>query len=182
MTGPSPGRFAALTGRASSRLAWLGAATLALMTLLTFVDVLGRELLSAPISAKVEATELVMGLTVFLAIGLTTFLRGHTRVDIVISHLPPRWRAAFDGVTYAVSLVFVALICWRLGEQAAAQRGKGDLTQIWEIPLWPVTAVMVLCSLVMLAALAIQWLQAIRIAAGLEAPAEPDPPAGVGAG
>ena len=175
-------RIAALTGRASSRLAWLGAATLALMTLLTFVDVLGRELLSAPISAKVEVTELVMGLTVFLAIGLTTFLRGHTRVDIVISHLPPRWRAAFDGVTYAVSLIFVAAICWRLAEWAAAQRGKGDLTQIWEIPLWPVTAVMVLCSLVMLAALAIQWTRAIRIAAGLEASAEPDPPAGVGAG
>lgn len=182
MTGPPPDRFTALAGRASLRLAWLSAATLALMTLLTFVDVLGRELLSAPIAAKVEATELIMGLTVFLGIGLTTFLRGHTRVDIVISHLPPRWRAAFDGVTFAVSLLFVALICWRLGEQAAAQRGNGDLTQIWEIPLWPVTAVMVLCSLVMFAALAIQWVRSIRVAAGLEAAADADTPAGPGAG
>ncbi|MDE0335922.1 MAG: TRAP transporter small permease [Defluviicoccus sp.] len=177
-----PGRFAALAGRAASRLAWLSAATLASMTLLTFVDVLGRELLSAPITAKVEATELLMGLTVFLAIGLTTFLRGHTRVDIVISHLPPRWQAGFDSVTYAVSLLFVALICWRLGELAAVQRNNGNLTQIWEIPLWPVTVVMVLCSLVMFAALAMQWIRAIRIAAGTAAPDAAHPPSGPGAG
>lgn len=181
MTASSPGRFAALAGRASSRLAWLSAATLALMTLLTFVDVLGRELLSAPITAKVEATELLMGLTVFLAVGLTTFMRGHTRVDIVISHLPSRWRAVLDGITYAVSLLFVALICWRLGKLAVVQRDNGNLTQIWEIPLWPVTVVMVLCSLVMFAALAIQWGRAIRIAAGKATPGEADPPAGVGA-
>ena len=182
MTASSPDRFTTLAGRAASRLAWLSAATLALMTLLTFVDVLGRELLSAPIAAKVEATELIMGLTVFLAIGLTTSLRGHTRVDIVISHLPPRWQAAFDGVTYAVSLVFVALICWRLGELAVVQRNNGNLTQILEIPLWPVTAVMMLCALVMLAALTIQWFQAIRIAAGAAAAGDADPPAALGAG
>lgn len=180
MTAASPGRVAALTGRASSRLARLSAVTLAAMTLLTFVDVLGRELLSAPIAAKVEATELMMGLTVFLGIGLTTFLRGHTRVDILVSRLPPRWQGACDGVTYTVSLVFVAAICWRLGEHAVAQRGKGDLTQIWEIPLWPVTAVMALCALVMLVALTIQWIQAVRIAAGLEAPSDAGPPAGAG--
>ena len=182
MTGPPTGRFSALTGRASSRLAWLSAATLALMTLLTFLDVLGRELLSAPIAAKVEVTELLMGLTVFLGIGLTTSMRGHTRVDILISHLPPRWRGMLDSVTYAVSIIFVALICWRLAEQALAQRGMGDLTQIWEIPLWPVTAVMMLCSLVMLAALALQWLQAIRIAAGTANPTDPDTRPGLGAG
>lgn len=172
MTASPQGRFAALAERASLRLAWFSAATLALMTLLTFVDVLGRELLSAPISAKVEMTELAMGLTVFLGIGLTTFLRGHTRVDILILHLPDRWRATLDSMTYALSLLFVAAVCWRLGELALAQRHKGDLTQIWEIPLWPVSVVMVLCSLVMVAALAIQWVQALRIAAGLEAPAD----------
>ncbi len=182
MTASPPGRFAVLAGRAASRLAWLSAATLASMTLLTFVDVLGRELLSAPITAKVEATELSMGLTVFLAIGLTTFLRGHTRADIVISHLPPRWQAAFDGVTYAVSLVFVALVCWRLGELAVVQRDNGNLTQIWEIPLWPVTVVMVLCSLVMFAALAMQWVRAIRISAGTAVADAAGPPPGPGAG
>ncbi len=178
----APGRVSALTGRASSRLARLGAVMLAAMTLLTFVDVLGRELLSSPIAAKVEVTELLMGLTVFLAVGLTTFLRGHTRVDIVISRLPPRWQGACDGVTYAVSLLFVAAICWRLGEHALAQRGKGDLTQIWEIPLWPVTAVMVLCSLVMLVALAIQWIRAVRIAAGAETAGDAGPLSGADRG
>lgn len=180
---PTPqDRFTALAGRASRWLARAGAAGLALMTLLTFVDVVGRELTASPIDAKVEMTELLMGLTVFLGIDLTTFLRGHIRVDIVIIHLPARWRAGFDVATYAVSILFVALICWRLVILALDKLGKGDLTQIWEIPLWPVVAVMALCSVVMFATLVIQWIQAIRVAAGLAAPADTDLPASVGAG
>ena len=42
-------------------LARLGAVMLALMTLLAFVDVVGRELISSSIAAKVEMTELMMG-------------------------------------------------------------------------------------------------------------------------
>ena len=163
-------------------LARLGAVMLALMTLLAFVDVVGRELISSSIAAKVEMTELMMGLMVFLGIGLTTFLRGHIRVDILIVQLPWRSRAMFDVATYAVSILFVALICWRLGELALVQLGNGAITQIWEVPLWPVTVVMVLCSVVMFAALIIQWVQAIRIAAGLATPSDTDPPASVSAG
>ena len=59
---------------------------------------------------------------------------------------------------------------------------RSDLTQIWEIPLWPVAAVMVLCSLVMLVALAIQWIRAVRIAAGAETAGDAGPLSGADRG
>lgn len=171
-------RFTAAVGRASARLAWLGAATLALMTLLSFADVLGRELVSSPIAAKVEATELAMGLIVFLGVGATTFLRGHIRVDILILRLPRRARAALD----ALAILFVALICWRLAELALVRLEQGGVTQIWEVPLWPVAVVMALCSAAMLAALVVRWVGDIRVAAGLAALSDTDPAAGASAG
>lgn len=169
MAAAARGRFAASVGRVSSRLAWLGAATLASMTVLSFADVLGRELVSSPIAAKVEATELAMGLIVFLGVGSTTFLRGHIRVDVLIVRLPRRWRAALDAATHALAILFAAAVCWRLGELALVRLEQGGVTQIWEVPLWPVAVAMAACSAVMLAALVVRWVEDIRAAAG------PDP-------
>ncbi len=149
------------------------------MTLFSFVDVVGRELIFSSIAAKVEMTELMMGLIVFFGLGLTTFLRSHIRVDVIIVRLWSRLRATFDVVTYTLSVFFVALICWRLGKLAMIKMNQGGFTQIWEIPLWPVTVVMTVCSVVMFAVLIIQWIQAIRIAAGRTAPIDTDPPVGV---
>ena len=172
-------RLTASIERSSSWLAWLGTVTLALMTLFSFVDVVGRELISSSIAAKVEMTELMMGLIVFFGLGLITFLRSHIRVDVIIVQLSSRLRATFDVVTYALSIFFVALICWCLGKLAMIKLDRGGFTQIWEIPLWPMTVVMTVCSVVMFAVLIIQWIQAIRIAAGRTAPIDTDPPVGV---
>ena len=132
------------------------------MTLLSFVDAVGRELISSAIAAKVEATELMMGL--HLGIGLTTFLRGHIRVDILIVLLPRRLRAD----PCPVDLVR-GLICLRLGKLSLVKLDQGEFTQIWEVPLSPVIVVMVLCSVLMFAVPIIKWVQAIRIAVGVAA-------------
>ena len=72
---------------------------LALMAVLTFIDVIGREAFKAPIPPKVELTELLMGLCVYLGLGLTTITRGHIRVDIVIMYLPVRSSASRSNKT-----------------------------------------------------------------------------------
>ena len=152
------------------------------MTLFSFVDVIGRELISSSIAAKVEMTELMMGLIVFFGLGLITFLRSHIRVDVIVVQFPIRLRATFDVVTYALSIFFVALICWRLGKLAMIKLDQGGFAQIWEIPLWPMIVVMTVCSVVMFAVLIVQWIQAIRIAAGQAAPFDTDPPASISTG
>ena len=74
----------------------------------------------------------------------------------------------------------MALICLRLGKLSLVKLDQGKFTQIWEVPLSPVTVVMVLCSVLMFTVLIIQWVQAIRIAIGVAALT--DPPASASAG
>lgn len=131
------------------------------MAVLTFVDVIGREVFRRPIPPKVELTELLMGLTVYLGFGLTTITRGHIRVDIVIMYLPVRVRAVLDTFAHTISFLFVAVISWRLWDRMLVKMEKGDVTQLLSIQTWPVAAVMFGCSVVMAVALAILCYEAL---------------------
>jgi TRAP-type C4-dicarboxylate transport system permease small subunit len=167
---PSP------TQQVSLWLAWAGAVTLAAMALLTFVDVIGREVFRRPIPPKVELTELMMGLTVYLGFGLTTITRGHIRVDIVIMYLPVRVRAVLDTFAHAISFVFVAALGWRIWDRMLVKMEKGDVTQLLGIQTWPVAAVMFGCAVVMAVALAILCAESMRGVATGKLPSEAGTP------
>jgi len=122
--------------------AWAGAVVLAIMLLLTYADVIGREILKRPIVANIEMTELLMGLVVYLGVSLTTRVRGHVRVDILLNVLPQRVRAIADAITLFLCALFVSAMAWRLYERAVVKFTKGDETDLWKIPTWPIAAIM----------------------------------------
>ena len=95
-------------------LARAGAVGLAIIVMLTFFDVVGRYLFNAPIIGAVDVIELMMGMMIYLGVGLTTHARGHIRVDLVSDRLRGRLRALCDIFTLGISIVVVALICWQL--------------------------------------------------------------------
>ena len=160
MSEPSPGSYERLSGRVTLWLAHAASIGLAAMMFLTLGDVVGR-FFSVPLVGTVEVTELIMGMMIYLAIGHTTFRRGHIRVDILIMRLPPKIRAFLDLVTLAIGTAFTGLICWRLFLQAASRVDNNDITQIWEIPVWPVAFVMAIASILLVSSLAFQlWLAA----------------------
>jgi TRAP-type C4-dicarboxylate transport system permease small subunit len=161
-----------LSGLASLVFAWLGAGVLALMAILTFADVIGREIMNAPIVANIEMTELLMGLVVYLGVGFTTHMRGHVRVDILLNILPRRAQAVADAVTLGLCTLFVAAMSWRLYERAVVKLTKGDQTELWKIPTWPVASVMTVCAALMALVLLLQWLDAMKHALTGIPPAE----------
>jgi TRAP-type C4-dicarboxylate transport system permease small subunit len=150
-----------LPGRAVTWLARAGAVALAVMAAITFVDVVGRELIDRPLPAKRELTEILMVGLVYMGMGLTTWLRGHIRVDIVFLLMPRRVRAIFDSATYLVATIFITLMSWQLFERMLTKFEKGDITELWEIPWWPVALVATICTLVMALALLAQWIDAV---------------------
>jgi len=158
--------------------AWAGAVVLAIMLLLTYADVIGREILKRPIVANIEMTELLMGLVVYLGVSLTTRVRGHVRVDILLNVLPKRVRAIADAITLFLCALFVSAMAWRLYERAVVKFTKGDETDLWKIPTWPIAAIMTLCAALMAALLFVQWGQALRHALTGVEPAEDDLPQG----
>ncbi|MCH8182580.1 MAG: TRAP transporter small permease [Proteobacteria bacterium] len=158
-------RIDALTARASTWLVRMGAAALAIMMLLTFLNVAGRKLLNNPIVGAVEMTELLMGLIVFLGIAYTTYSRSHVTVDIITSHLPDRARGVLALAALILSAGFVAFMSWRLWVVANETVSDNLRTQVWELPVYPAAYLMAAGSMLMVLILLVQIVQStLRLA------------------
>jgi len=142
-------------------LARAGSVGLAVMMFLTLADVIGR-FFNSPIVGTVEVTELIMGMMIYLGVGYTTIHRGHIRVDILITRFSTRVQATLDTVTFLIAFLFMALVSWRLFLQAASRIENNDMTQIWEIPIWPIAYVMAIASILMVTSLGLQLVLAAR--------------------
>ncbi len=147
--------------RVATWLARVGAILLFILMVLTFFDVIGRGF-NHPIVGTVEVTELMIGLIVYLGIGLTTIQHGHIRVDIVIMYLSPRVRVAIEVLTLGISISFAVLMCWQLWLKSADTVEMNDVTQIWAVPIWPVAYIIAAGSITLVAGLMLQFFHALH--------------------
>ncbi len=142
-------------------LARAGAVALAVMMFMTFFNVTGRKLFNSPIVGAVEMTELFMGLIVFFGVAFTTQARAHVTVDIITSHLPARAREALALSAQIISTAFVAIVSWRLWIVATETLSDNLLTQVWELPVYPVAFLMAAGSTLMFVVLVVQLIQSL---------------------
>ena len=149
-------RLDALTAWATTWLVRVGAAALAVMMFMTFFNVAGRKLFNSPIVGAVEMTELFMGLIVFFGIAYTTYTRSHVTVEVVTSHLPSRIQEALSLLAQVISLGFMGVVSWRLWIIASETLNNNLLTQVWELPVYPVAYLMAAGSTLMVLVLALQ--------------------------
>jgi TRAP-type C4-dicarboxylate transport system permease small subunit len=162
--------------RATLFLARISAAALAVIALTTFCDVIGRYFFHAPFSFTVELTEMGMAVLVYFGIGLVTHENGHISADFLVSRLPPKLGALLAVVTNLLALGFVGLTIWQLWLHAFYLLQKGDLTQNWRVPLWPVAFAAAFGSLFLLTGVLLQLIAAWTIIRGERPPASlPNP-------
>ena len=152
--------------RATLFLARIAAGSLAVIALTTFCDVIGRYFFKAPFSFTVELTEMGMAVLVYFGIGLVTHENGHISADFLVVRLPPKPRALLALVTNFLALGFVGLTIWQLWLHAAYLFQKGDLTQNWRVPLWPVAFAAAFGSLFLLTGVLLQLIAAWMILSG----------------
>ena len=150
MNGGVIGAIARANGRVTMWLARIATFALALIAVVTFCDVIGRYFFHAPFAFTVELTSFAMAVIVFFGVGLVTHEDAHISADVVVLRLQPRLRALFALVTNLLALGFLALMAWRLWLYAAFLFQKGDTTQVWEVPLWPVALAVAFGSLFLL--------------------------------
>lgn len=118
----------------------LAAATLFVLMVLTFADVIMRSTFSAPIEAATELTRIAMAVIVFSALPVISGRAEHIVVDL----LDPLFRKAgveriLDGL---VTLVCGVLLVWpamRSFDLADRARSYGDLTEYLSIPVFYIT-------------------------------------------
>jgi TRAP-type C4-dicarboxylate transport system permease small subunit len=136
------GRLERLNGRISLWFARLAALILVGIGIMTFCDVFARYFLNRPFTFTVEVTQLLMGMVIWLGVGLTTHDTRHITVDVVTMRLPVRLRAVLEILVSAVGFVILVLMVWQMWETAFVLREKGQYTEIHEIIIWPYAYIM----------------------------------------
>jgi len=165
MRDPLTSQVGRLNARVTFCLARIATVALALIAVVTFCDVIARKVFNSGFTFTVEMTEMAMALIVFLGVGLVTHQRGHIVVDVVTLRLSERARVWLELVTNILSLGFVLIMVWRLWLQAFFIRSKGDLTPIWNIPLWPIAYLIAAGSIFLVTGLVLHVLDSIDRAA-----------------
>jgi TRAP-type C4-dicarboxylate transport system permease small subunit len=155
------GPVAQLNGRVTLWLARVATVALAAIAFVTFCDVVARRLFNSGFTFTVEFTELSMALIVFLGVGLVTHQRGHIVVDVVTLRMSDYVRIWLGLIANILSLGYVVIMVWRMWGQAAFVFSKGDMTPIWNIPLWPFGLVISIGGLFLITGLVLFTLDAV---------------------
>ncbi len=115
----------------------LASLLLLLATLLTLLDVLGRNLLTRPVPGATELTELALVGITFLLYPRLAYRQQHIVIDLFDSFTGPlvrRFQQLLGGVLGAI---LFGAISWRLWVLAERSMGYGDVTAYLKLPLYP---------------------------------------------
>lgn len=140
----------------------VGMASLAVMMFLIASDVILRYVFNRPITGSFEITEFLMVIVVAFALAYTGVQKGHVRIDILISHFPPRVQAFIYSVAYLLSAGFLLLITWRSALYAESLRVGEDTSAALMIPVFPFVWVVVCGSAIFSLILLIDLLDYLR--------------------
>lgn len=121
---------------------------LAAMMLLTFVDVIGRYVLGAPVFGAAEMIETLLALTIFLGLGIANARDRHIVVELFDSHIRKLAPGVYDAVIQGFSILAMCLIVYVLFQQAVEAAHHGSTTTVLEWPLaWITGAITTLATL-----------------------------------
>ncbi len=122
--------------------------TLMSMMLLTFVDVIGRYILGAPVFGAAEMVSTMLALVIFAGLGIANARDKHIVVELFdarIRRLAPGW---YDALVQGFSICAMSLIVYVLYEQAVEAAHVDSKTIVLELPLsWITGAIAFLAAL-----------------------------------
>jgi TRAP-type C4-dicarboxylate transport system permease small subunit len=105
--------FERVVRRINNVLSIIGAVMLFALMVLGFSDVIGRYALNWPIPGAVEYGRILMAGMIFFFWAYAQSTRGHTTVDVLVSHYSPRAQLITNYATLLLSLVLFGLIVWQ---------------------------------------------------------------------
>jgi TRAP-type C4-dicarboxylate transport system permease small subunit len=130
-------KFLDIVYKASKGLNTIAAVMLAFMILLTVADVILRSA-RMPIVGTYEIVGLLSAILIGFSIPLTTWIRGHIRVDFFLMYLPPIARRIVNIVAKCLGVGLFLLIGWNLIIFGMDLAKAGEVTITRHIPFYPV--------------------------------------------
>jgi len=127
-------------------LVYLAALALALLILVTVIDVAGRYLLNTPLPGAFESVRALMALITFSALPLVCARNEHLRAGILDHLISPRMNRLREPAVQLISVAVLVVICWRLVQEASNKQRTGELLSAINLPLWMPIGFMALMS------------------------------------
>ena len=116
----------------------VGVSILALLMVLTVMDVGLRYFLNKPITSTFELTEFMMAVLVSFCLAHTASHGGHVNVDIVTSRLPRKISAILGAISNFITTSIFTLVTWQCFAQARTIYQSGLESDVLYIPVFPI--------------------------------------------
>jgi TRAP-type C4-dicarboxylate transport system permease small subunit len=111
----------------------VGAAALAMMMLITCVDVIFR-FFGRPIFGAVELVSFMATVVLACAMPLTDLEKGHVGVDLLVRMFSSRTQAGVDAATGCLSTTLFGLVAWQMFVYGQSMRLSGEVSMSLEFP------------------------------------------------
>ena len=116
--------------------------------LLTAADVVLR-IPYKPITGTVELVAFLNAIIVCFGLAYTQVLKGHMRVEFVVSKFSQRTQGIIDSVFYFASLGIYALRAWHSFVLGTDMWQSGEISRTLRIPFFPVVYGIAFCAVVL---------------------------------
>lgn len=114
---------------------FMSATLLLLMMVLTFADVMGRYVFSAPIFGAAEMIQFLLAMTIFAGLGLVNAYDEHIAVELLDGPLQTIMPKLRPFLIQLFSLIGMAIIAWQLAVFAEESVVNNRITVVLEWPL-----------------------------------------------
>lgn len=118
-------------------MAYFSAGFLAVMMLMTVLDIFTRYFFNHPIPGAAEAAEYMMVCLVFFGLAWCGEQGRHIKVELIVSRLRPRVQTVFDIITHTLGLVVCIALSWQTFLESFVQRRSGFTSSILKVPAYP---------------------------------------------
>jgi TRAP-type transport system small permease protein len=144
-------------------LAYIAAAVLLALMLLTCVDVAGRYFLNQPVWGGFELTEMMLAMVIFAGLPLVSLRNDHVTVDL-FDPVTPDWLFRIQHlIAGAIGTACTAYLAWRLWLRAGNMVAAGETTAQLKITLgWLTYAMSLLMALTAVALFIVAFRQPQR--------------------
>jgi len=104
------------------------------LMLLTTVDVIGRAAWDRPIPGIVELSSYALDVFILLGLAYTQQVKGHVRVSMLASRMPPRVQIFFEILVTFLSLFIIVLLAWQGFVVGLEETAVSDMLRIAQRP------------------------------------------------
>ena len=113
----------------------LSATLLFVMMALTFVDVIGRYVFTAPVFGAAEMIQFLLAMTIFGGLSLINASDSHITVELLEPWVKRRMGRLQPIIVQSFSVMVMAIIAWQLTVFAIESHELGSFTVVLEWPL-----------------------------------------------